>query len=66
MALMRSGEKPWRSRPIGIDAVAARLARRHHYRERRHVLRDHGVRADIGVAADAAELVHQAEAPTVA
>ena len=44
-----------------VDAVASRFARSDDQGKRRHVLRDHGVRADIGVAADAAELVDGAE-----
>ena len=36
-----------------IDAVALRAARRDDYGEGRHVLGDHGVRADVGVAPDA-------------
>ena len=42
----------------GVEAVAARFARRDNFREWKHILGDHGVGADVGVAADAAELLH--------
>lgn len=41
----------------GIEAVAARFAGRDDFREWKHVLSDHSVRADVGMAADAAELL---------
>ena len=44
-----------------IHAKAARAARRDDFRERRHVLGDDGVRGDVGMFADAAELMHGAE-----
>ena len=45
----------------GIQAVAAGFARRYDFRKWRDVLRDHCVGSDIGVAADAAKLMHGAE-----
>src|SRR5712692_1430416 len=44
-----------------VHAEAARLALGDHQRKRRHVLRDHGRSPDVGVAPDAAVLVHGTE-----
>src|SRR5258708_22696976 len=43
----------------GVDAVTFRFALRHHARKRRHILRNHRRCADVGIAADAAKLMHR-------
>src|SRR5258708_11928420 len=43
----------------GIDAVTLRFALRHHARKRRHILRNHRGCPDVGIAADAAKLMHR-------
>src|SRR5258708_14887325 len=55
------GRKAFALQAYRIDAETFRLAFSDDFRKRRHVLRNHRRSPDVGVAADAAKLVHRAK-----